>query len=197
MASRREEILALATELFSRNGVQATSMRDLAAAAGILPGSLYSHFESKEALADEILRTYLEDLRRRCETIDRSTAPAIERLRRLIRETLESADANPAGLSIFHRDLAYLATLPRFDYIFDLYLAVRRVWMRAIEDAVAQGRLHPDVDPTTYFRWMRDALTMTARWHEPGGEPDIETLIGMAERVFLRGVLIGDDPFPG
>ena len=192
MATRREEILTLATELFSKNGVQATSMRDLATAAGILPSSLYSHFKSKEALADEILREYLEDVRRRCEQIDETSGPPVERLRGLIRVTLEGADAFPAGLIIFHRDLNYLTTLPRFDYLFDLYLAVRGVWLRAIEDGMTQGQLRDDVDPTIYFRWIRDALTMTSRWHTPGGTPGIDTLVEFAERVFLRGMLATD-----
>jgi AcrR family transcriptional regulator len=192
LATRREEILALATDLFSKNGVQGTSMRDLATAAGILPSSLYSHFKSKEALADEILREYLEDVRRRCEQIDETGAPPVERLLALIRVTLEGADAFPAGLIIFHRDLNYLTTLPRFDYLFDLYLAVRRVWLRAIEDAISEGQFRDDVDPTIFFRWIRDALTMTSRWHTPGGTPGIDALVEFAERVFLRGMLATD-----
>jgi AcrR family transcriptional regulator len=196
LGTRREEILALATELFSKNGVQATSMRDLATAAGILPSSLYSHFKSKEALADEILREFLEDLRRRCEHIDETFESAVERLRALIRVTLENAEAFPAGLVIFHRDLNYLVSLPRFDYLFDLYLNIRTIWIRAITDAMNHGQLHNDVEPDVYFRWMRDALTMTSRWHTPGGTPALNTLVESAERVFLRGMLVTDTSAP-
>ena len=189
MPTRREEILALAADLFSKNGVQNTSMRDLADAAGILPSSLYSHFKSKEALADEILREYLEDFRERCRQIDEADTSPLDRLRALIRVTLEGADAFPAALVIFHRDLNYLASLPRFDYLFDLYLTIRGIWIRAITDAMDQGQLRNDVDPNIYFRWMRDALTMTSRWHEPGGDPTIDALATHAEYVFLRGMI--------
>ena len=199
MGSRREEIRELATELFARNGIQATSMRDLANAAGILPSSLYSHFKSKEALADEILREYLEDFRDRCRQIDDSDASPVDRLRRLIRVTLEGADAFPAALVIFHRDLNYLASLPRFDYLLDLYLNVRDIWIRAITNAMNKGELTNDVDPVIYFRWMRDALTMTSRWHQPGGTPTIDTLATYAEQIFLRGMANNEQrtlPFP-
>ena len=125
--TRREEILALATQLFSKQGVQGTSMRDLANAAGILPSSLYSHFASKEALADEILREYLEDFLRQCQEVEAATTAPIDRLRGLIRVSLAGADAFPAALVIFHRDLDYLASLPRFAYLFDLYLTVRNI----------------------------------------------------------------------
>src|SRR5262245_6550732 len=54
-ADRRAAILANAAELFARDGVAATSMRDIGRAAGILGGSLYHHFESKQGMLAEIL----------------------------------------------------------------------------------------------------------------------------------------------
>ena len=46
--SKREQVLEKAAELIARNGFDATSMRDIAAAVDMLPGSLYYHFSSKE-----------------------------------------------------------------------------------------------------------------------------------------------------
>ncbi len=46
--NRRAVILDAAAECFSRSGYEGTSVRDIATAAGILPGSMYYHFESKE-----------------------------------------------------------------------------------------------------------------------------------------------------
>jgi len=48
--SRREILIAEAARLFGGKGYENTSMRDIAAAFGILPGSLYHHFSSKEDL---------------------------------------------------------------------------------------------------------------------------------------------------
>ncbi|MDP5336904.1 MAG: TetR/AcrR family transcriptional regulator [Paracoccaceae bacterium] len=48
--NRREELLDRAGELMAAKGYDGTSMRDIASAVGMLPGSLYYHFESKEAL---------------------------------------------------------------------------------------------------------------------------------------------------
>jgi len=52
---RRDEILRTAAELFASDGYTNTSMREVAAASGILAGSLYHHFESKEAIAVELV----------------------------------------------------------------------------------------------------------------------------------------------
>ena len=48
--SRRAQLLEEAARLFGAKGYAHTSMRDIAAAFGILPGSLYHHFASKDAL---------------------------------------------------------------------------------------------------------------------------------------------------
>ena len=51
----RERVLAEASDLFYTRGVRATSMEDVAERCGILKGSLYYHFESKEAMRDAYL----------------------------------------------------------------------------------------------------------------------------------------------
>lgn len=48
--TRRHAIQEIAGALFASRGYEATSMRDLAAATGLMPASLYHHFSSKEEL---------------------------------------------------------------------------------------------------------------------------------------------------
>ena len=66
---RRGVILASAAELFARKGVSATTVREIADAVGILSGSLYHHFESKDAIVAEILAGYLRDIQDRYATV--------------------------------------------------------------------------------------------------------------------------------
>ena len=61
--TRRTEILQTAALLIATSGLR-TSLQEIADAAGILPGSLYHHFESKEAILVELLRRYHSDLDR-------------------------------------------------------------------------------------------------------------------------------------
>lgn len=48
--SRLPKVLDEAARLFRAHGFEGTSVRDIARAVGILPGSLYCHFATKEAL---------------------------------------------------------------------------------------------------------------------------------------------------
>ena len=60
---RREEILQTAAKLFASSGLRA-SLSEIADACGILPGSLYHHFDSKEAIIVELVNRYHDDLDR-------------------------------------------------------------------------------------------------------------------------------------
>ena len=57
----RQEILDAALELFSAQGYEATSISQLAETVGIRKASLYSHFESKQAILDALIQTTLEE----------------------------------------------------------------------------------------------------------------------------------------
>lgn len=57
----KPEIIAAARDLMREKGYAAASMKDVAAKVGLLKGSLYSHFSSKEDLVPEVLDlTYAE-----------------------------------------------------------------------------------------------------------------------------------------
>lgn len=59
--TRRTEILQTAATLIASSGLR-TSLQEIADAAGILPGSLYHHFDSKEAILVELVRRYHAEL---------------------------------------------------------------------------------------------------------------------------------------
>ncbi|HEY8156226.1 MAG TPA: TetR/AcrR family transcriptional regulator [Myxococcota bacterium] len=86
--TRRAEILEAAASLIASSGLR-TSLQEIADAAGILPGSLYHHFESKEAILIELIRRYHADLDRIGEIAQQEIAQ--QRL---------DADARPASEKI-------------------------------------------------------------------------------------------------
>lgn len=54
--NRREALLDAAAAMFAAKGYDGTSIRDIAGAVGMLPGSLYYHFKSKEDLLIAVYR---------------------------------------------------------------------------------------------------------------------------------------------
>ncbi len=61
-SQRRGALVKLAAGLFAKKGYQATTVREIADEAGILSGSFYHHFDSKESIVDEAHSSFLEDL---------------------------------------------------------------------------------------------------------------------------------------
>ena len=56
----KQEILNASLELFSIQGFEATSISQIVNAVGIRKASLYSHFESKQAILDALVKEVLE-----------------------------------------------------------------------------------------------------------------------------------------
>ena len=73
---RRSELLAIAAGLFAERGFKNTTVRDIADAAGILSGSLYHHFDSKESMVDEIMRPFQDLLSVQYEAVMSDGRPA-------------------------------------------------------------------------------------------------------------------------
>src|SRR5712672_2323868 len=59
---KRELILDAARKVFEADGLEGASLRAIAATAGYTPAALYFHFESKEAIYAEVLRSSLTNL---------------------------------------------------------------------------------------------------------------------------------------
>src|ERR1700761_9043136 len=60
--ARTEDLRQTAARLFERRGYAATTISDIAEAAGILPGSLYHHFASQEDIVADLLTSYSQAL---------------------------------------------------------------------------------------------------------------------------------------
>jgi AcrR family transcriptional regulator len=69
--NRRQQLLDVAARLFRERGYHVTSMRDIAREVGMLPGSIYYHFPSKEEM---LLAVYEEGLRHIAERVDAAVA---------------------------------------------------------------------------------------------------------------------------
>jgi AcrR family transcriptional regulator len=82
-ADVRTQILAAARTLFSRRGYDATTIRDIAAAAGVRMATLYRRVESKEAILAEVIEefsTSIDTATRAALTTGRSEVESLDAL---------------------------------------------------------------------------------------------------------------------
>lgn len=91
----RQGLILAATRLAARDGVDAVTVRDIAAAAGVTEGALYRHFKSKDDLFLSIYRQVVDEMVREKEAIVASGLPAREKLREWIRVSYAAYDRDP------------------------------------------------------------------------------------------------------
>jgi AcrR family transcriptional regulator len=97
---KRELILDAARKVFEADGLDGASLRAIAASAGYTPAALYFHFESKEAIYAEVLRTSLTNLGLAVNrAVSRSKAPA-DRLHAAATAFFRFYDDNPRDLDL-------------------------------------------------------------------------------------------------
>ena len=186
-SSRRDHIVALAAELFAEKGISSTTVRDIGNAAGILSGSLYHHFDSKESIVREIVGQYLRGLIESYESVLDANRGPRERLEGLIRASFDAIDRDPHACEIFQNDFKTLRSIQGFDDLDALTDQVQRLWMTTIEEGVKVGALRNDIDPRLFYRFARDAIWLTVRWYQPGRGASAASLSDACSAILLDG----------
>lgn len=187
-ATRRDELLAIAARLFAEKGFKNTTVRDIADAAGILSGSLYHHFDSKESMVDEILSTFQAELFAAYDDVLASNADARTKIERAVRLSFAAIDQHPDEVAIFQNEADYLGTFPRFAYLAERNAQSRNVWMTLLTEGVETGALKSDLDITLTYRFVRDTVWVAVRWYRPGGGLSHEAIANQYLTILLDGI---------
>jgi len=187
--SRREELLQIAARLFAERGFRNTTVRDIADAAGILSGSLYHHFDSKESMVDEILQTFQRELFAAYDEILASDQTARQKIEAAVRLSFEAIDQHHAEVAIFQNDADSLSGMgDRFAYLAERHAQSRDVWMTLLREGMASGDLKPDLDLELAYRFIRDTVWVAVRWYRPGGELTHERVADQYLAILLDGL---------
>ncbi|OBB69166.1 TetR family transcriptional regulator [Mycobacterium sp. 852014-50255_SCH5639931] len=183
-ATRRTEILRTASAVVAAKGLR-TSLQEIADAAGILAGSLYHHFESKEAIFVELIRRYHADL-------DRIGDVALERVdepdRRPVADQITTLACEIARCAVEHRaalqmsfyegpsndpELVQLAKRPPAKIQAAMVQALRAgLWsgyirpdfdLPTLADRICQSMLHAGLDPVRHNASVDEVAKLKSR----------------------------------
>jgi AcrR family transcriptional regulator len=156
-------VLDAAARLFAGKGYGATSMRDIAGAVGMLPGSLYYHFASKEEL---LVAVYEEGVRR----IKAALAPALARPGDPWQRLENACAAHLAGL-LEGSDYGQVVIRVRPDDAPDVasrLVALRDEYEHAFSQAIQDLPLPPRTDRRALRLMLLGALNWSQTWYRPG-----------------------------
>ena len=185
---RREVILERAADLFAKQGVDATTVREIAEAVGILSGSLYHHFASKDAIVDAIVSSFMSDLVTRYEAVLAGSNDPASRLRGLVQASIATSADHPHATEIYQNDARYLQAAEGATIVRQSARAVRSAWIKVLEEGAAAGVFRDDVPVKVSYPLLRDGLWLTARWFVPTKSYGYDDLAADYVKVFLEGI---------
>jgi len=166
----RARILDAAAKIISTKGYAAARLADIASEADTQAGSLYYHFESREALVEEVL-----DI-----AIDRVTAYVEEQVKRLPptaspRERIATAVEAQLVMMLQHDyyAAASLRILPQLpESIREHHLQRQRrygkFWRGLLENARDAGDIRPELDLSVLRMLLLGSINWTVEWFRPG-----------------------------
>ncbi|GAA2447622.1 TetR family transcriptional regulator KstR2 [Actinomadura vinacea] len=187
-SERREHLVRLAAELFAEKGFQATTVRNIADEAGILSGSLYHHFDSKESIVDEILSGFFEQIMSAYRAVIDEGKDPRETIAGLVRIAFGTLEPHRAAITVMQNDWNYLRGMDRFTYLTKAEDEVEKMWVSTIKAGQEQGLFRSDIDPKLTYRMIRDTVWVAVRWFKPGGRLNSQGLAEHYLKVMFDGI---------
>jgi AcrR family transcriptional regulator len=182
-----EQIVAVAAELFARDGYHAVGMRDVAEALGIRGASLYHHHRSKEEILFAVCLTVTaEPVEQNLPLLDAAGTPS-ERLSALVRAHLRHLVA---------RRVEYLVGLHELPALTPEHRAVvedhRRYYHRRVRDVITAGVRSgeftvPDARLAAFA--LLDTLNGIAGWYRADGPLPLDAVVDGYVALLIGGML--------
>jgi AcrR family transcriptional regulator len=163
-------------------------MRDIANAVGLLPGSLYAHIESKEALLLEIVADGIGRFLAAVEPYVASSVSPLDRLRQMIIAHVEVVADNPERSQVVFHQWRFLSP----EYIPEAIERRRRYetcFVEVIEEGVKAGLIRSDLNHRIAVLSILGAMNWTPEWFSPDGRLGAAQVGDLMADTLLGGIL--------
>ena len=187
-SERRAHLVQLAGDLFAEKGFRATTVREIADAAGILSGSLYHHFDSKESIGDEILSSFLGDVLTGYRDAVAGVDDPRTAIERIVRSSTATLTRHRAALTMLQNDWNYFSGQQRFDYLRTAMREIEAIWITQLEAGTRAGLFRADLDPKLTYRLLRDVLWIPVHWRQGGAGWSTEAVVDGFLRLLFDGI---------
>lgn len=181
----RDRILRAAAQLFRKQGYRGTTVRDIAEEVGILSGSLFHHFATKEEMLLEIMREAFLSVCVAHEQILAATPEPVVQFRTMLSAELEAvlSDARRDYHAVVYFDWREAPDSARTEL--DRYRKRHQnCWLQALRACHTQGRLR--CDPEMAERIINSALRGVMNWFRKGGRYSTQEFGDMFAHLFVE-----------
>jgi TetR/AcrR family transcriptional regulator, cholesterol catabolism regulator len=177
----------VAAALFHRKGYAATTLTDIAEAVGLLKGSLYYYFDSKEDLLYRITRQIHDNAKANLEAARAVSGPPSARLHALIGGHVLAFGRALAYIRVFYTEHA-----ARSDERRQEIMEERRQYERYVDELLRAGQADrsfcPDLDRRIVANAILTMVNSVYVWYRPGRDDPIETVARTYADFALAGL---------
>jgi AcrR family transcriptional regulator len=186
-----DTLLKAAGKLFRQKGFASTTVREIAAAAGILPGSLHYRYATKESLLLALMEEGIVKAIGAARSAIAASRDPIERVRLSMRAHLRLLIQEDDTIYVLLYEWRALRGEARESMVRlrDRYDAL---WDGLFYEAAGSGRLRADIDLKLVRLSTLGALNWVAQWYSPEGGLSLDDLSDAFADNLLRGILAED-----
>lgn len=182
-----DEIIGAAAKVFQTRGYHAASMQDIADEVGLLKGSLYHHFRSKEELLYLIVKEPITRLYATVGEIVATETPAAEKLRQAVLAHLEAFHRHHPHLFVYLRETEDLKQ--RFRAATKLSpKQYEELWQQILKEGMKAGEFRPDLDVKVVSYALLGMLNWLYKWYDPGGRLSVREVADQFTALALGGL---------
>jgi AcrR family transcriptional regulator len=138
VARRRTQVVTAAIAIFGRRGYHASTIRDIAAQAGVSVGLIYQYFGDKEDVLFLAIVDVLDSYRRRIPAVTAQIDEPLERLRAAVHAYCSVIDENVDATVLAYRETKSLRRARR-NVIKQKEAQTNALLARYVEDCLAAG----------------------------------------------------------
>lgn len=186
---RRQQLLSIAAEVFAKNGVVHTTVRQIADQAGILSGSLYHHFQSKDKMVAEILERGLWESGVRDDAIIAAAKNPRQAMEQLIYSLVFWVHDEPHVAQILTNDRQYITSAPELVQVAKERRARGQAWIRVVNQGMADGLFNESLDADLVVRLTTQGILDCSRWLPPTGHISPEDMGRQLATFYISGML--------
>lgn len=188
----REFVLAAAARLFRQQGFDRTTVKEVAEACDMLPGSLHYRYPSKESILVDLMRLALEQVSEAVSSAITDVSDPSEQLRRGINAHLDILVSGSDMVYVLLFEWRSLRGQARHEMI-ELRDRYETLWAAMLESLSAQGAIRADVDLHLLRLIGLGALNWVATWFEDGGRYSLEDVGDFIWQLIANSVITDRD----
>jgi AcrR family transcriptional regulator len=184
---RKADLLEAATRIFAERGYDGASLQDIADSIGILKGSVYYYYKSKEDILFDIMKLVHDEHLENARSYLGTPGDPLQRLQVLLEGHAAFVCRNLDRTTVFLREMDRLPPQRQAEILGPDH-AYQRVFRSLVIEAQEAGQIAPGVNPKLAALWILGSLNWLHRWYRPDRSTGPQDVPAQIASQLTRGI---------